>query len=583
MERSEKRAEAEREYASVVVKVVDRDALPVRAIPYVTGWTISPDELAKSFAKSQAAPFEKLCNTDTYHLLDGKPAKLLPKEWDRYVAALEGLEAGLREQFPNNDRGYAAWVAQSVEKLPAGVFVWLDAFEADFSHDHGPDRLSIMEEREGDRDLNLSPFLESETLDMVLEGFATKAPLLNYKTSDIVASFAEQVLNGRLIDWRYWVHNMPSLSAAEAARLMAGLDPDLFEDLTARPAPKNDPSRACAEARRMERLAMAEGHARLAPENWYRWALEHDFSVHRGFFLAAYGRQLLENEAEVLASMPRAEAARWERAHVIGDGERQVSMEYSGHISTVTMTFPDFAAEVEERLAAWRRGRYVLIEAAHVLADSASMDAKQLAEQMEAAIHAGKLTYRINNIRVDPQHIPKARLLHREVFEADVNAWLSAEAIGGSLRLEYPYQNEVPTAESECGVENSLPPSGDHAGNRAAQSISETSNSHTLSTDEVSEAFDAIGMTSAEWRRLLTKDRPDWLKACMATKGKPGATPVQGRWFPLKIAEALVTGKSRKTGCVPASALDRAFRRPLLRPGLEAWNDMRADNPVWGD
>ena len=71
----------------------------MRAIPYVSGWTISPDVVAKNFARDEAAPFEKLENTDTYHLVDGWPVKLLPKEWDRYVAALQGLEAELREQL----------------------------------------------------------------------------------------------------------------------------------------------------------------------------------------------------------------------------------------------------------------------------------------------------------------------------------------------------------------------------------------------------------------------------------------------------------------------------------------------------
>lgn len=445
MDRSEKRADAERNYSSLVVRVGDREALPVRAIPYVTGWTISPDVVATNFAREAGAPFEKLQNTDTYHLVDGRPVKLLPKEWDRYVAALKGLEAALRaefeehEEFANDDRGYAAWVSQSAGKLPPGVFVWLDEFAADFKRDYGPERLNILGERDGDRELNLSPFLENETLNMVLEDFTTRTPLLTHRSDDIVASFAEHVLNGRLIDWRYWVQSMPTLAPSEACRLMAGLDPDLFGDLTARPVPKNDPSRACAEVRRMERLALAEGRGRLSPVEWYRWALERDFSVHRGFFLAAYGRHLRENETQILANMPRPEANRWERARVMGDGQREVSMDCAGRRSSVSMTFPDFVAEVEERLARWRCGRYEVVEAAQVLADFAAMDARQLAEQMDAAIHAGKLTYRLNNIRVDRQHIPQEQLWRRIVFQEDVNAWLAAEAIGNELRLEYPY------------------------------------------------------------------------------------------------------------------------------------------------
>jgi len=450
MDNSEQRAKNEREHASLVVRVADRDALPVRAIPYVSGWTISPDVVAKNFARGQPSPFAKLQNTDTFHLVDGRPVKLLPKEWDRYVAGLQGLEAELRDQFANDERGYAAWVARSVAKLPQGVFVWLDDFTADFALNYGPDRLSIMDEREGDRELNLSPFLENETLNMVLDGFGARDPLPNYSGDDTIASIGEMVYNGRLIDWRYWVENMPKLSPAEAARLMSGLDPDLYEDLTARPVPKNDPSRACAEARRIERLATVQGISQLTPDEWYLWALENGFGVHRGFFLAARGRHLVEREDEVLKAMPRAEAVRWECAPVTARGERQVSTSFAGHTGTSVLTFPEFCAELDERLARWRLGRYELVEAAEVLAQSAALDAGKLARQMDAAIHAGKLAYRVNNIRVDGDYVPQKHLWHQTLFDVDVNKWLAAESIGADLQLRFPYPDAPSSPEPEA-------------------------------------------------------------------------------------------------------------------------------------
>lgn len=461
MDGSEKLAEAEKSYASLVVNVADRQALPVRAIPYVTGWTISPDVVAENFARSATAGFEKLENTDTYHVVNVQPVKLLPKEWDRYVASLQGLDAELREKYDHNDQGYAAWVSQSVAKLPAGVFVWLDEFVADFELDYGPGRLSIMQEREGDRELNLSPFLERKTLNMVLEGFELRTPPRTHASGDDHASLVEYIYNGRVIDWQYWVQSMPTLSPGEACRLLAGLDPELFEDLTSRPVPQNNPSKVCSEAKRMERLAIAEKRDRQTPDEWYRWALEREFNVHCGFFMAVYGRHLRENEAQVLRDMPRTEASRWERAKVIGEGQRQVSTDYCRHISDASMTFPEFVVEVEERLARWRRGRYELVEAAQVLADLAGVDGKQLAEQMDVAIHMGKLAYRVNNIRVDPQHIPKERLWHRIVFQNDVNAWLAAEAIGERLHLEFPYpeaQTSALASESKAPIADSAYP-----------------------------------------------------------------------------------------------------------------------------
>lgn len=105
----------------------------------------------------------------------------------------------------------------------------------------------------------------------------------------------------------------------------------------------------------------------------------------------------------------------------------------------------------------------------------------------------------------------------------------------------------------------------------------------TLTTEQVIEAFAGVGMSSLDWRRALTKNRPDWLTACIAALGRTGAKPVQGTWFPLKIAEALVTGKSRKAGVVSVTDLDRAFRRPRLQPFQKEWRDLRDDNPAWGD
>lgn len=105
----------------------------------------------------------------------------------------------------------------------------------------------------------------------------------------------------------------------------------------------------------------------------------------------------------------------------------------------------------------------------------------------------------------------------------------------------------------------------------------------SLTTDEVCEAFDRIGMTSRDWRTMISKNLPDWLTACRTMLGKTGANSVQARWDPLKIATALVTGKSRKAGAVPVARLDAAFKRQLLRRFSQDWEALRADNPAWGD
>lgn len=159
--------------SSLVIQIDGRDALPVRAIPYVTGWKLSPDEICKQLARRVDPLFIKLENLIAYHVKSGKAVQMWPKEWDAFVARLNGLESDLRAEFQDADQGYAAWRRASPDALPPGVFVWRDVFETDFSEDFGPSRLSIVDERRGDRLLAYAPVLSKEERDMILSGFDT--------------------------------------------------------------------------------------------------------------------------------------------------------------------------------------------------------------------------------------------------------------------------------------------------------------------------------------------------------------------------------------------------------------------------
>lgn len=65
----------------IEVVIGGREALPVRAIPYITGWTMSPDMVAAGLAITDLA--RRLEKIAAYHLLtDGSIAAMLPKEWD---------------------------------------------------------------------------------------------------------------------------------------------------------------------------------------------------------------------------------------------------------------------------------------------------------------------------------------------------------------------------------------------------------------------------------------------------------------------------------------------------------------------
>jgi hypothetical protein len=160
--------------SQLVVQIDGRDAIPVRAIPYVTGWKLSPDEIAQQLAHRAGPQFARLENVAAYHMQAGSPVKMLPKEWDAHVVQLTAFGARLREKYStdtNGSQGYAAWRNGSAELLPAGVFVWRDEFESDFRHDFSRDVVTFSDERLLDRDLIDSPVLADDVRTMVLAGF----------------------------------------------------------------------------------------------------------------------------------------------------------------------------------------------------------------------------------------------------------------------------------------------------------------------------------------------------------------------------------------------------------------------------
>jgi hypothetical protein len=99
------------------------------------------------------------------------------------------------------------------------------------------------------------------------------------------AAYAETGNNGSVIDWRYWVHQLPRLTIAESARLICGLDPDKFKDLENKRNNK-DQSLLFRKVEKIQRLAKLEGKEIATSSEWLAWAKERQFAIHDGFKLA---------------------------------------------------------------------------------------------------------------------------------------------------------------------------------------------------------------------------------------------------------------------------------------------------------
>jgi len=116
------------------------------------------------------------------------------------------------------------------------------------------------------------------------------------------AAVAESKLNGRAINWRYWVHQLPTQTGAEAALLMSGLDPDLFKSLESR-SNRNDQSLCCKKAAMIQRLAEREGKGTKTPSEWLSWARAHQIVVHDGYVLEVESASERASGAETKSPM----------------------------------------------------------------------------------------------------------------------------------------------------------------------------------------------------------------------------------------------------------------------------------------
>lgn len=155
-----------------------RGILPVRLIPFVTGFNVGPHSLAKLLAHKQGLAWPVFRPEDklfAYQLdFQGKAARLLPKEWDSFVADMEILEKRLKTQERFEDEKYPAWRCEAVKLLPARVFVWREEFEAVFQASFNRNMLAYAgRERAGSRELNFAPYIPPNFRTVVWEGFET--------------------------------------------------------------------------------------------------------------------------------------------------------------------------------------------------------------------------------------------------------------------------------------------------------------------------------------------------------------------------------------------------------------------------
>ncbi len=153
---------------NVIIKINGREAIPVRAIPLLTDWGITPLTLASILAETE--PLIRMRAVHAYYVSgDCLPVRVYPKSWDCIEADIDALTEKHRALETTPNERYSIWRRDSIVALPAGMFVWKDEFETEWGSLVG----YSVPARPGDHALNFSPFIDPALAEIVMDGIVT--------------------------------------------------------------------------------------------------------------------------------------------------------------------------------------------------------------------------------------------------------------------------------------------------------------------------------------------------------------------------------------------------------------------------
>lgn len=153
----------------LAIDIDGREAIPVRALPWITGWHFGVHEVAEALSgddNESRTPFT------TAYWLDGGGAKhAIPK--DHWVMTSQCLEQAEDAGLINQD-----WHAVATRLLPEGVWVWADEWATAYENSpDGPGQMELIAETPEDwqdvasRRIQFAPFIPPELRGEILAGF----------------------------------------------------------------------------------------------------------------------------------------------------------------------------------------------------------------------------------------------------------------------------------------------------------------------------------------------------------------------------------------------------------------------------
>jgi hypothetical protein len=126
----------------MTVWIGEREALPVRAIPYVTSWQVSPDGIARVLARPPVITIGTNLQIHNKHSLiaylmgaHGSFDPLPASQWKDCAITLNSLTQKLKadERDDATHENHGPWRVAAILALPDNVFVWMDEFQSWYS------------------------------------------------------------------------------------------------------------------------------------------------------------------------------------------------------------------------------------------------------------------------------------------------------------------------------------------------------------------------------------------------------------------------------------------------------------------
>jgi hypothetical protein len=188
---------------NVLFEIEGREAIPVRALAWMTQWHFSADMVVEALETSTYTKKERSfpwASKLRAYRNDGREIQEIePRYWKNSV--VPRIEELLEQKLPRE-----TWEREATKAIPAGYFVWRDEWEPAYNGSpDGPDVLDESDDEDdkddildrSERTLNFSPAMPDDIEVLVREGFPQLAQQVVEQSADAGLAVVTPVNDGQ--------------------------------------------------------------------------------------------------------------------------------------------------------------------------------------------------------------------------------------------------------------------------------------------------------------------------------------------------------------------------------------------------